>query len=235
MAGALLGSFDPAFLDVPREVIQLTMRTNQKYFALTDAKGELAPNFVCVANIEASDGGEAIVAGNRKVLAARLADARYFWEHDLKVPLEEQAKKLDQIVFHEKLGTVADKAERVLKLAQWLAQERIVRGPTRTEVRRRRGSPRPTSSPKWSASFPSCRARSAAIMPAPRGNPKSRERDPRPLQAGGQGDGVLRPATVAVNIADRLDTLVAFFSIGEKPASAIPSRCVAPRWGSFRS
>src|SRR5687768_2643621 len=86
----LLGRFDPAFLDVPREVIQLTMRTNQKYFALTDAKGELAPNFVCVANIEASDGGEAIVAGNRKVLAARRSEERYFWEHDLKVPLEEQ-------------------------------------------------------------------------------------------------------------------------------------------------
>jgi glycyl-tRNA synthetase beta chain len=88
----LLGGFDPAFLQVPPEVIQLTMRTNQKYFAVTGADGALAPNFICTANIEASDGGEAIVRGNQKVLAARLSDAKFFWEQDLKVPLEAQAK-----------------------------------------------------------------------------------------------------------------------------------------------
>jgi glycyl-tRNA synthetase beta chain len=92
------------------------MRTNQKYFACTDASGALAPNFICTANIEAADGGAAIVAGNQKVLAARLSDAKFFWEQDLKIPLEDQAKKLDQIVFHEKLGTVADKVERVARL-----------------------------------------------------------------------------------------------------------------------
>ena len=125
----LAGHFDAGFLDVPREVIVLTMRTNQKYFACTDHKGELAPAFVCVANVDANDGGEAIVEGNRRVLAARLADARFFWEQDLKVPLEEQAKKLDGIVFHEKLGTVADKVERVTKLASWLCEEGVVRPP----------------------------------------------------------------------------------------------------------
>src|SRR5688500_9958017 len=132
----LLGSFDPAFLDVPREVIQLTMRTNQKYFALTDGEGKLAPNFVCVANIEASDGGEAIVAGNRKVLAARLADARYCSEHDLKIPLEEQAKKLSQIVFHEKHGTVADKVERVAQLAGLLVRVGLIEGIERIDAER---------------------------------------------------------------------------------------------------
>ncbi len=115
----LLGGFDEAFLAVPREVIQLTMRTNQKYFALTRGHdGPLAPNFICVANIDAADGGAAIADGNRKVLAARLSDARFFWEQDLKIPLEDQAKKLDQIVFHEKLGTVADKVERVAQFAR---------------------------------------------------------------------------------------------------------------------
>ena len=104
------------------------------------------------------------------MLAARLADARFFWEQDLKVPLEEQAKKLDGIVFHEKLGTVADKVERVAKLARWLVEEGIV---TQVALARTaapphlaessvanapRGSPRPTSSPAWSASSPSCRA-----------------------------------------------------------------------------
>src|SRR3954470_4129650 len=122
----LLGRFDPAFLDVPREVIQLTMRTNQKYFACTAADGSLAPNFVCTANIDAIDGGAAIAAGNERVLSARLSDAKFFWEQDLKIPLEDQARKLDQIVFHEKLGTVADKVERVAKLARWLVEQGIV-------------------------------------------------------------------------------------------------------------
>lgn len=122
----LLGRFDPEFLSVPREVIQLTMRTNQKYFACVDGEGKLAPAFVCTANIVAADGGKAIVEGNAKVLAARLSDARFFWEQDLKIKLAEQAKKLDQIVFHEKLGTVADKVERVAKLARWLVEEGIV-------------------------------------------------------------------------------------------------------------
>ncbi len=124
----LLGRFDPDFLGVPREVIQLTMRTNQKYFACVDGDGALANAFVCTANIDASDGGTAIVAGNRKVLAARLSDAKFFWENDLKVPLADQAEKLSQIVFHEKLGTVADKVERVAKLARWLVESGVVGG-----------------------------------------------------------------------------------------------------------
>ncbi|HWC56084.1 MAG TPA: glycine--tRNA ligase subunit beta, partial [Sphingomicrobium sp.] len=131
----LLGEFDGNFLDVPREVIVLTMRTNQKYFACTASDGGLAPAFVCVANIAAEDGGAAIVEGNRRVLAARLADARFFWEQDLKVPLDEQAKKLSGIVFHEKLGTVADKVERVAKLARWLAESGVINGDTK-EVER---------------------------------------------------------------------------------------------------
>ena len=107
----------------------------------------------------AHDGGAAIVEGNRRVLAARLADARFFWEQDLKVPLEEQAKKLDGIVFHEKLGTVADKVERVAKLARWLVkrEHRPKRDP-RAGPPRAPSSPRPTSSPAWSANSPNCRA-----------------------------------------------------------------------------
>src|SRR3546814_7113815 len=96
----LLGHFDPVFLEVPPEVIQLTMRTNQKYFAVQDAQGKLAPGFICTANVDAHDGGKAIVAGNQKVLAARLSDARFFWEQDKKTKLEEHAKKLNRIVFH---------------------------------------------------------------------------------------------------------------------------------------
>jgi glycyl-tRNA synthetase beta chain len=113
----MLGRFDPAFLDVPQEVIQLTARVNQKYFVCNDADGKLANAFVCTANILAHDGGAAIVAGNEKVLAARLSDAKFFWEQDLKVSLEDQAAKLSQITFHEKLGTVAQRHERFAALA----------------------------------------------------------------------------------------------------------------------
>ena len=113
----LLGRFDPAYLEVPPEVIQLTARTNQKYFVCEDGKGKLANAFVCTANIEAADGGEAIVAGNRKVLAARLSDARFFWEQDRKTPLSDHARKLERITFHEKLGTVARRVERIATIA----------------------------------------------------------------------------------------------------------------------
>ena len=178
----LLGRFDPDFLDVPREVIVLTMRTNQKYFACLDEDANLAPAFVCVANIDANDGGDAIVEGNRRVLAARLSDARFFWEQDLKVPLEEQAKKLDGIVFHEKLGTVADKVERVAKLAGgWFEEVVSVKADPETRSSARRGWPRPTSSPAWSASSPSCRASSAAISPSSGRAEGGRRRHPRPL------------------------------------------------------
>ncbi len=112
----LLGAMDASFLDLPAEVIRLTMRTHQKYFAVRDAKtGALAPFFVTVANIAAKDGGAVIVAGNRRVLSARLNDARFFWEQDRKTPLYTEARKakLEKIVFHQKLGSVWDKVERV--------------------------------------------------------------------------------------------------------------------------
>ena len=122
----LLGRFDPDFLTVPQEVIQLTARVNQKYFICRDASGKLANAFVCTANIAAHDGGASIIAGNEKVLAARLSDARFFYETDLKVPLEQQAEKLKDIVFHEKLGTVADRVERIAKLARWLVTSGVI-------------------------------------------------------------------------------------------------------------
>ncbi|MEQ8827195.1 MAG: glycine--tRNA ligase subunit beta, partial [Parvibaculum sp.] len=121
----LLGRFDEAFLEVPPEVIQLSARVNQKYFVCEDKAGKLANAFVCTANIDALEPA-LVVDGNRKVLAARLADARFFWEVDQKKTLAEHAKGLERITFHEKLGTVADKVERVAKLARWLVESDIV-------------------------------------------------------------------------------------------------------------
>ncbi|MBL8537816.1 MAG: glycine--tRNA ligase subunit beta [Hyphomonadaceae bacterium] len=120
----LIGDMDPAFLDLPGEVIRLSMRTHQKYFAVRDPKTQkLAPHFITVANVEAKDGGKAIAAGNARVLSARLNDARFFWETDKKTPLDtpERRAKLEKIVFHQKLGSVWDKVERVKALARELA------------------------------------------------------------------------------------------------------------------
>jgi len=269
----LLGAFDPAFLAVPREVIQLTMRTNQKYFACVDKDGRLAPNFVCTANIEASDGGAAIAAGNARVLAARLSDARFFWEQDRKLPLADQAKKLDQITFHEKLGTVADKVERVAKLARWLVEEGIIGASAAAKV----VDQTPDHGGQRIAVNPVTPAKAGVHIPDAgegmdsrlRGNDGERARladqaeqaarlckadlvtgmvgefpELQGIMGGyyaraeglpdavadairdhykpvGQGDDVpTAPVTVAVSLADKLDTLSNFFAIDEKPTGS---------------
>jgi glycyl-tRNA synthetase beta chain len=224
----LLGSFDPAFLDVPREVIQLTMRTNQKYFACTDAAGNLAPNFVCTANIEASDGGAAIVAGNEKVLAARLADARFFWEQDLKVPLEEQAKKLSQIVFHEKLGTIADKVRRVSTLAAFIVR----RGITGSGSGQRRALLPPVAEAAglckadlvsgMVGEFPELQGVIGGYVAAAQGRPPEVAAAIRDhYKPVGQNDRPpTEPVSAVLSLADKLDTLAAFFTVGEKPTGS---------------
>ncbi|HEY0085947.1 MAG TPA: glycine--tRNA ligase subunit beta [Allosphingosinicella sp.] len=260
----LLGSFDPAFLDVPPEVIQLTMRTNQKYFALTNGAGALAPNFLCTANIDPSDNGAAIVAGNEKVLAARLADAKFFWEGDLKIPLEEQAKKLSQIVFHEKLGTVADKVERVAKLARWLVEEGVVKsspgrggGPAKpVEGALHEHSPaqpplhQPAAGPPPRAGedkeqlaalaeraarlckadlvtgmvgeFPELQGLIGGYLARAQGeDPQVADAIRDHYKPVGQGDEVpTAPVTVAVSLADKLDTIFSFFLIDERPTGS---------------
>ncbi|MBI1262637.1 MAG: glycine--tRNA ligase subunit beta [Rhizobiales bacterium] len=117
----LIGKIDDQFMEVPQEVLTSTMRANQKYFALTDAKGKLAPRFIVIANLIAEDGGKAIVNGNERVLRARFADARFLWDQDRKHTLSSRLPKLKEVVFHAKLGSVHDKAMRIGKLARELA------------------------------------------------------------------------------------------------------------------
>ena len=245
----LLGRFDADYLDVPREVIVLTMRANQKYFACTipplegegdrpkdggggvvqgsepppsvaratatsPSRGGLAPAFVCVANIEANDGGEAIVEGNRRVLAARLADARFFWEQDLKVPLEEQAAKLGGIVFHEKLGTIADKVDRVAKLARWLAESGVVDAdPDQAERAARLAKADLVTG--MVGEFPELQGVIGGYLARAQGEPEAvadaiRDHYSTPAE----------PVSVAVALADRLDTICAFFAIDQKPTGS---------------
>src|SRR5437868_9803987 len=118
----LMGSFDEAFLTIPGEVIRATIRNNQKCFVVRNPKtGKLANKFILTANIEASDGGKAIVEGNQRVIRARLSDAKFFYETDLKTKLEDRLPKFEQIVFHEKLGTQAGRIARIERLAAEIA------------------------------------------------------------------------------------------------------------------
>ncbi len=241
----LLGRFDEAFLEVPPEVIQLTARVNQKYFVVNGADGKLANGFVCTANIDAKDGGAEIVAGNRKVLAARLSDARFFWEQDQKKTLEQHAGKLKNITFHEKLGTVADKVERVAKLARWLVEEQIV-APANAGAA---GGSAPTTTAPASAGataeladqaelaarlckadlvtemvgeFPELQGLMGGYYARAEGLPDAVADAIRDhYKPVGQGDDVpTAPVTVAVSLADKLDTLVSFFWIEELPTGS---------------
>src|SRR5439155_9672433 len=118
----LMGSFDQAFLSIPGEVIRATIRNNQKCFVVSDPKtGKLVNKFILTANIEASDGGKAIIAGNERVIRARLSDAKFFYEADLKTKLEDRLPKFDQIVLHEKLGTQGERIRRIERLAAEVA------------------------------------------------------------------------------------------------------------------
>jgi glycyl-tRNA synthetase beta chain len=218
----LLGRFDEAFLAVPPEVIQLTARVNQKYFVCRDMSGNLANAFVCTANIDAVDGGEKIVEGNQKVLAARLSDAKFFYETDLKVPLADQAAKLDRIVFHEKLGTVAHKVERVAKLAEWLASEGIVPGCDPALARRAAELCKADLVTGMVGEFPELQGLMGGYYATAQGEPAAVAEAIRDhYKPVGQGDDVpTAPVTVAVSLADKLDTITAFFGINEKPTGS---------------
>ncbi len=242
----LLGRFDPEYLEVPPEVIQLTARTNQKYFICRDSAGKLADAFICTANIVAADGGAAIVAGNRKVLAARLSDARFFWEQDRKTPLAEQARKLARITFHEKLGTVADKVDRVAKLARWLVEADVV---TPAQAGVSGGDTQPNEMPASAGMTKEQLADQAELaarlckadlvtemvgefpeLQGLMGGYYARAEDLPDAVADairdhykpvGQGDEVpTAPVAVAVSIADKLDTLASFFAIDEMPTGS---------------
>ncbi len=219
----LLGRFDAGYLSVPPEVIQLTARVNQKYFVCRDGPGHLANAFVCTANIVAHDGGAKIVEGNRKVLAARLSDARFFYDTDLKVPLEEQAKKLDRIVFHEKLGTVADKVERVAKLARWLVEKGIVGTPAQADQAERAARlAKADLVTGMVGEFPELQGLIGGYYAAAQGEDETVANAVRDhYKPVGQGDDVpTDPVTVAVSLADKLDSVAQFFGIGLKPSGS---------------
>jgi glycyl-tRNA synthetase beta chain len=216
----VLGDMDDAFLDLPPEVIRTSMRVHQRYFAVRQpTTGDLAPHFVVVANIEASDGGRLIAAGNQRVLSARLSDARFFWQEDLKVRLEDRLEKLKGVTFHAKLGTMLARAGRIEALARDIAPL-VGADPDRTGLAGRLAKADLASA--MVGEFPELQGVMGGYY----------------ARAEGLGDDVAQAiaehykplgpndslpgsaAAVAVALADKLDSLAGFFAIGEAPTGS---------------
>ncbi len=216
----LVGSFEPDFLELPDEVIRLTIRINQKCFVLKDpATGRLANRFVPVSNLEATDGGAAIVAGNERVVRARLSDARFFYATDLKLPLDERLPKLDAIVFQEKLGTQGARVNRIAALAHWIAPL-IGAAPEKAERAARLAKADLVT--EMVGEFPELQGymgrRYAEVQGEDAAVAAAIEEHYKPQ---GPNDRVPEsPVSVAVALADKLDTLVGFWSIDEKPTGS---------------
>lgn len=216
----LMGGIDAEFMDLPPEVLTTTMRVNQKYFTLLDADGKLAPNFIMVSNQVAPDGGAAIVAGNERVLRARLADAKFFWDTDRKTSLASRTPQLKDIVFHAKLGTVEDKVSRIVSIADFLA------GPVGADKEDAIAAAELCKADLVTGmvyEFPEVQgvmgryyARDVDQVNENVANAIAEHYSPL-----GPGDDCpTAPVSVAVALADKLDTLVGFWTIDEKPTGS---------------
>ncbi|GAA4251192.1 glycine--tRNA ligase subunit beta [Azospirillum formosense] len=216
---ALVGTIDEKFMDVPSEVLITSMRTHQKYFALLDKAGKMAPRFVVVANTATADGGKAIVAGNERVLRARLSDAKFFWDQDRKTKLEDRVSKLGAITFHAKLGTVAEKVTRVQVLAAEIARAigADVDAATRAAL-----LSKADLVTEVVGEFPEVQGIMGRYYALGEGeNPAVAEAIAEHYKPLGPSDSCpTAPVSVAVALADKLDTLVGFFAIDEKPTGS---------------
>jgi glycyl-tRNA synthetase beta chain len=216
----LMGTFDQAFLTIPPEVIRATIRNNQKCFVLRDPQGgKLVNKFILVANTEAADGGKAIVAGNERVIRARLSDAKFFYETDLKTRLEDRLPKFEQIVFHEKLGTQAQRIARTERLAAELAP---IVGADVEKAKRAARLAKTDLLTEVVGEFPEVQGLMGKYYAQAQGEDaavaRAIEEHYKPL---GPTDRVpTDPVSIAVALADKLDILVSFWAINEKPTGS---------------
>ena len=236
----LTGAFDPAFLEVPQEVLIGTMRKNQKYFALTEPHpspsgeggsprsgetggatpaGKLAAKFLIVSNLEARDGGKAIIAGNERVLRARLSDAKFFWDNDKAIPLADRLPKLDHIVFHAKLGTQSDRVKRIERLAGEIA-EKIGANVEHAKLAARLCKADLVSGTV--GEFPEVQGIIGGYLARHEGLGEDvADAIANHYRPQGPTDSVpTNKVAIAVALADKLDTLVGFFAIDEKPTGS---------------
>ena len=216
----LMGSFDRRFLDIPPEMIRATIRNNQKCFVLRDAAhAKLVDKFILVANIEAEDGGQAIVAGNERVIRARLADAKFFYETDLKTRLEDRLPKFKQIVFHEKLGTQAERIERIERLAAQLAP---LVGADVEKAKRAARLCKADLLTEMVGEFPELQGTIGKYYAEAQGEDEAVAHACEDhWKPEGPDDFVpADPVSIAVALADKIDTLVGFWAIDEKPTGS---------------
>jgi glycyl-tRNA synthetase beta chain len=216
----LLGEFEKEFLDIPAEVIRATIRINQKCFVLRDPKtGKLANKFILVSNLEASDGGDAIKAGNARVIRARLSDAKFFWDTDRKTKLEARLPKFQQITFHEKLGTQAERIERIARLAKELAPV-VKADPAKAEQAARLAKADLLT--EVVGEFPEVQGLMGKYYALAEGiDPEIAAACEEHYKPQGPNDRVpTAPVSVAVALADKIDTLVGFWAINEKPTGS---------------
>jgi glycyl-tRNA synthetase beta chain len=220
----LMGTFDEAFLEVPAECLMLSMKQHQKCFSLKHPRsGKLANRFLLVSNLMPADGGKAIVAGNEKVIAARLSDARFFWEQDKKRPLDEMATALAGITFHEKLGSQRDRVERVAELAFQIAGAVDA---NKEDARRAAQLAKADLVSGMVGEFPELQGLMGRYYAEAAGaKPEIARAIELHYKPKGPNDTVPRvedgdAVAVAVALADKLDTLVGFWAIGEKPTGS---------------
>jgi len=217
---AMMGAFDEEFLEVPPECLMTSMKTHQKCFSLRDAStGKLANRFILVSNLIAKDGGASIIAGNEKVIRARLADAKFFWEQDRKRPLEDMRLELKTITFHEKLGTQWDRSERITELARQIAgavdAEPDLAGRAAQLCKADLVSGMVGEFPELQGLMGRYYAEAERVDPR---ISRALEEHYKPK---GAGDSVpTAPVSVAVALADKLDTLAGFWAIDEKPTGS---------------
>jgi glycyl-tRNA synthetase beta chain len=216
----LMGSFDAEFLSIPDEVIRTTIRNNQKCFVVRDPRtGKLANRFILTANIEATDGGKVIVAGNERVIRARLSDAKFFYETDLKTKLEQRLPKFEQIVFHEKLGTQAERIRRIERLTAEIAP---LVGADVAKATRAAHLAKTDLLTEVVGEFPELQGLMGKYYALAQGEDASiaaaSEEHYKPQ---GPADRVPSdPVSIAVALADKIDTLVGFWAIDEKPTGS---------------
>ena len=215
-----VGAIEPRFMDLPAEVLTTSMRTHQKYFAVETRDGTLAPYFVVVGNMVTRDGGAQMIAGNERVLRARLSDAQFFWDLDREATLESRVAKLGERVFHAKLGSVLDKVERMVALCGTLVP--LVPGAALAPAQRTARLAKADLSASLVGEFPELQGVMGRYLARHDGEaPDVADAVAGHYAPAGAGDAVpTAPLSIVVSLADKLDTLVGFFAIDEKPTGS---------------
>ncbi|MBF0869779.1 glycine--tRNA ligase subunit beta [Gluconobacter japonicus] len=218
----LLGRIDDAFMDLPAEVMQVSMRINQRYFALRNADGKAAPFFAFVANLPFKDGGKLTIAGNERVLRARFADARHFWDLDRKTKLADRVAALDAVTFHAKLGTQGERAKRISDLAGTVAAAIGLSGEQIEQAKRAGLLSKADLTTGMVGEFPELQGVMGGYYAAHdgEGDAVSKAVAEHYMPRGQSDDTAKAPVSVAVALADRLDLLAGFFAIGETPTGS---------------